>query len=309
MDLRVDLAPHHKLQLQLRNPVMTASGTFSNGLELAKRFDIDALGGIVSKGTTLRPRKGNATPRTIETPAGMINAIGFQNIGVGALTRNIAPTWARWEVPAVVNIMGNTVEEYGVLASRLDGVAGVSALELNVSCPNVDHGGLEFGQDPHAAAQVVTEAARNTSLPLLVKLAPAVTDIRPVVEAVADAGAQAVTVANTIPAIAIDIERRRPAIANAFGGLSGPAIRPVTLRLVWQAASVTSIPVVASGGIMSGEDVVEFLMAGATAVQVGTATFRDPEAPWRILRELTAWCEDHGVTDIHELIGAARHVE
>lgn len=309
MDLSVDLAPHHKLQLQLRNPVMTASGTFSNGLELAKQFDIDALGGIVSKGTTLRPRRGNATPRTIETPAGMINAIGFQNIGVGALTRNVAPTWARWDVPAVVNIMGNTVEEYGVLASRLDGVAGVSALELNVSCPNVDHGGLEFGQDPHAAAQVVTEAARNTSLPLLVKLAPAVTDIRPVVEAVADAGAQAVTVANTIPALAIDIERRRPAIANGFGGLSGPAIRPIALRLVWQAASVTSIPVVASGGILSGEDVVEFLMAGATAVQIGTATFRDPEAPWRILRELTTWCEDHGVDEISELIGAARHVE
>ncbi len=309
MDLRVDLAPHHKLQLQLRNPVMTASGTFSNGLELAKQFDIDALGAIVSKGTTLRPRRGNATPRTVETPAGMINAIGFQNIGVGALTRNVAPTWARWEVPAVVNVMGDTVEEYGVLAKRLDGVAGVSAIELNVSCPNVEVGGLEFGQDPYTAAQVVTEAARYTSLPLLVKLTPSVSDIRPIVEAVADAGAQAITVANTIPALKIDIETRRPAIANAFGGLSGPAMRPIAVRLVWQAASVTSIPIVASGGIVSGEDAIEFLMAGATAVQVGTATFLDPEAPWRILRELTEWCESHGVQHVGELIGAARRVE
>ena len=288
---------------------MTASGTFSNGIELAKQFDIDALGAIVSKGTTLRPRRGNATPRTVETPAGMINAIGFQNIGVGALTRNVAPTWARWAVPAVVNVMGDTVEEYGVLAKRLDGVAGVSALELNVSCPNVEVGGLEFGQDPYTAARVVTEAARNTSLPLIVKLTPSVTDIRPVVEAVADAGAQAVTVANTIPALAIDIEQRRPAIANAFGGLSGPAMRPIAVRLVWQSASVTSIPIVASGGIVSGEDAIEFLMAGATAVQVGTATFLDPEAPWRILRELTAWCDAHGVDQIDELIGAARRVE
>jgi dihydroorotate dehydrogenase (NAD+) catalytic subunit len=309
MDLRVDLAPSHKLQLQLRNPIMTASGTFSNGLELAKQFDIDALGAIVSKGTTLRPRRGNATPRTVETPAGMINAIGFQNIGVGALIRNVAPTWERWDVPAVVNVMGDTVEEYGVLARRLDGVAGVAALELNVSCPNVDVGGLEFGQDPYTAAAVVTEAAQNTSFPLIVKLTPSVSDIRPIVEAVADAGAQAITVANTIPALKIDTEQRRPAIANAFGGLSGPAIRPIAMRLVWQAASVSTIPIVASGGIVTGEDVVEFLMAGATAVQVGTATFLDPEAPWRILRELTDWCEAHGVEHVGELIGAARRVE
>ena len=309
MDLSVNLAPRHKLELRLRNPVMTASGTFSNGLELAKRFDIDQLGGIVSKGTTLRPRRGNQTPRTVETAAGMINAIGFQNIGVGALIRNVAPVWARWDVPAVVNIMGDNVGEYGVLAQRLDGIEGVAALEVNISCPNVDAGGLEYGQDPDMAAQVVQEVARHSSLPMIVKLTPSVSDIRPIVEAVADAGAHAITVANTVPAMAIDIDRRRPFIPNAFGGLSGPAIKPITLRLVWQAASVSTIPIIASGGVVSGTDAVEFLMAGAGAVQVGTATFRDPEAPWRILRELTNWCEDNNVDQIGELVGAARRTE
>ncbi len=309
MDLSVNLAPRHKLELQLRNPVMTASGTFSNGTELAKRFDIDQLGAIVSKGTTLRPRRGNPTPRTVETAAGMINAIGFQNIGVGALIRNVAPIWARWDAPAIVNIMGDTVSDYGVLAQRLDGVEGVAALEVNISCPNVDAGGLEYGQDPIMAAQVVQEVARHSSLPMIVKLTPSVSDIRPIVEAVADAGAHAITVANTVPAMAIDIDRRRPVIANAFGGLSGPAIKPIALRLVWQAASVSSVPVVASGGITSGADAIEFLMAGATAVQIGTATFLDPEAPWRILRELTQWCVANNVDQIGELIGAARRTE
>jgi len=309
MDLSVNLAPRHKLELRLRNPVMTASGTFSNGLELAKRFDIDQLGGIVSKGTTLRPRRGNQTPRTVETAAGMINAIGFQNIGVGALIRNVAPVWARWDVPAVVNIMGDNVSDYGVLARRLDGIEGVAALEVNISCPNVDAGGLEYGQDPDMAAQVVQEVARHSSLPMIVKLTPSVSDIRPIVEAVADAGAHAITVANTVPAMAIDIDQRRPFIPNAFGGLSGPAIKPITLRLVWQAASVSTIPIIASGGIVSGTDAVEFLMAGASAVQVGTATFRDPEASWRILREPTSWCEDNNVDQIGELVGAARRTE
>lgn len=309
MDLSVNLAPRHKLELRLRNPVMTASGTFSNGTELAKHFDVDQLGAIVSKGTTLRPRRGNPTPRTVETAAGMINAIGFQNIGVGALIRNVAPIWARWDTPAIVNIMGDNIGEYGVLAQRLDGVEGVAALEVNISCPNVDAGGLEYGQDPATAAQVVQEVTRHSSLPIIVKLTPSVSDIRPIVEAVSDAGVHAITVANTVPALSIDVEQRRPFIPNAFGGLSGPAIKPIALRLVWQAASVTSVPIVASGGIVTGTDAIEFLMAGATAVQVGTATFLDPEAPWHILRELTEWCESHGVSQIGELIGAARRTE
>ena len=306
MDLNVDLAPSHKQELRLRNPVMTASGTFSNGLEFARRFDVDRLGALVSKGTTLRPRQGNPQPRTVETPAGMINSIGFQNVGVGKLIREVAPVWERWQVPVLVNIMGDTVREYGHLAARLDAVPGVAGLEVNISCPNVAVGGLEFGQDPRAAAEVVDEVRRGTSLPFAVKLTPSIADIRPVVEAVAASGADAITVMNTVPAMAIDIERRRPSLATTFGGLSGPAIKPIALRNVYLAASVTRIPIVASGGIMTGRDAIEFIMAGASAVQVGTATFRDPRAPWRVLEELTAWCEEEGVQNLHEIVGAAR---
>jgi len=306
VDLSVELAPVRKQELHLRNPVMTASGTFSNGLEFARRFDVDDLGALVSKGTTLRPRHGNPQPRTVETPAGMINSIGFQNIGVGRLIRDVAPVWERWQAPVLVNIMGDTVSEYGQLAARLDVVPGVAGLEVNISCPNVAVGGLEFGQDPRAAAEVVAEVQRSSSLPFAVKLTPSVADIRPVVEAVAAAGADAITVMNTIPAMAIDVDRRRPAIATTFGGLSGPAIKPIALRNVYLAASVTDIPIVASGGIATGRDALEFVMAGATAVQVGTATFRDPRAPWRVLEELTAWCEQEGVQRLDEVIGAAR---
>ncbi len=306
VDLSVDLAPRGKRQLWLRNPVMTASGTSSNGLELARRFDIEALGAIVSKGTTLRPRRGNPTPRTVETAGGMLNSIGFQNVGVGALIRGLAPVWARWDVPAIVNIMGDTLDEYGRLAERLDDIAGVAGLEVNVSCPNVDVGGMEFGQDPALAADVVRVVRRQSSLPCLVKITPSVADVRPVVEAVAEAGADAVTVMNTVPGMAIDRERRRPLLGSVFGGLSGPAIKPIALRNVWLAASVTSIPVVASGGIMTGGDAAEFLLAGASAVQVGTASFLDPRAPWNVLEELVEWCESEGVEALDEIVGAAR---
>ncbi|MEX1022392.1 MAG: dihydroorotate dehydrogenase [Dehalococcoidia bacterium] len=302
----MDLAPRHKTELRLRNPIMTGSGTFSNGLELAKHYDVDALGAIVSKGTTLRPRRGNATPRTVETAAGMINSIGFQNIGVGALVKNVAPVWARWSVPAIVNIMGETLEEYGTLAARLEGVPGVAGLEVNVSCPNVEAGGIEFGQVPAQAQAVVREVLAHSSLPMLVKLTPSVADIRPVAVAVAEAGAQAITVSNTIPAMAIDVQKRRPVLATAFGGLSGPAVKPITMRNVYLAAAAVDIPVVASGGAMSGLDVVEFIMAGATAVQIGTASFLDPAAPWRILAEFEAWCASEGVTSVEEIRGAAR---
>ncbi len=306
MDLSVNLAPRHKVELRLANPVMTASGTFSNGLEMAKHFDVDELGAIVSKGTTLRPRRGNPTPRTVETPAGMINSIGFQNIGVGALIANVAPIWEQWRVPCIVNMMGDTVDEYGQLAARLDGVPGVAALEVNISCPNVEVGGLEFGQDPRMATDVVRTVARHTALPLLVKLTPSVSDIRPVAEAVAEAGAQALTVANTLPAMAIDVKARRPVLPMGFGGLSGPAVKPIAMRNVYLASSVVEIPVVASGGAMNGTDVVEFIMAGASAVQIGTASFLDPEAPWRCLRELRAWCEAEGVRSLDEIRGVAR---
>jgi dihydroorotate dehydrogenase (NAD+) catalytic subunit len=305
-DLSVVVGRHAKQELLMRNPVMTASGTFSNGLEFARRFDLDALGGLVSKGTTLRSRQGNPQPRITETPAGMINSIGFQNIGVGALISEVAPVWARWDVPVVVNIMGYTVREYGLLAERLDGVPGVAALEVNVSCPNVESGGIEFGQDCDLTADVTAEVRRHTSLPFAVKLTPAVSDPRPFVEAVEAAGADAISLVNTIPAMAIDTVRRRPVIATVFGGLSGPALKPVALRHVYLAASVTSLPILAAGGVSTGQDAIEFLMAGASAVQVGTATFRDPETPWRVLDELTAWCEAEGVTRLDEIVGAAQ---
>ncbi len=305
-DLSVNLAPHHKLELRLQNPIMVASGTFSNGLEMAKHHDVDRLGAVVSKGTTLRARKGNPVPRTVETPGGMLNAIGFQNIGVNALISTVAPVWERWSVPVLVNIMGDTLEEYGRLAARLDGVAGVAGLEVNISCPNVHAGGIEFGQDPRQATAVVREIAANTALPFLVKLTPSVEDIRPVAEAVAAAGAHGLTVMNTIPAMAIDVRTRRPTLANVFGGLSGPAIKPIALRNVYLAASVVDVPVVASGGAMTGVDALEFIMAGASAVQAGTATFLDPAAPWRMIEELEAWCISEGVQSLDEIRGVAR---
>jgi len=306
MDLSVNLAPDHKTELRLRNPIITASGTFSNGIELARHHDMDLLGAIISKGTTLHPRRGNNTPRTVETAAGMINSIGFQNIGVSALIKNVAPIWERWSVPAIVNIMGENLEEYGTLAARLEGVPGIAGLEVNVSCPNVEAGGIEFGQVPSQAAAVVREVAAHSSLPQIVKLTPSVPDIRPIAIAVAEAGAQGITVSNTIPSMAIDIRKRRPVLATAFGGLSGPAVKPIAMRNVYLASSVVDIPVVASGGAMTGNDVVEFIMAGATAVQIGTATFLDPAAPWRILAELEAWCAGEGIHSLDDIRGIAR---
>ena len=305
-DLSVEIGSGRKQELRLRNPVMVGSGTFSNGLEFAAHFELDRLGALVSKGTTLRPRRGNPQPRSVETPAGMINSIGFQNIGVGKLIREVAPVWERWQVPVLVNIMGDTLDEYGRLAERLEGVPGVAALEVNISCPNVDVGGLEFGQDPKLAAEVVRVVRTHSSLPLAVKLTPSVTDIRPIAEAVAAAGADAITAINTMPAMAIDVDQRRSAIGTTEGGLSGPALRPIALREVYRVASVCDLPVLASGGIASGRDALEFIMAGASAVQVGTATFRDPQAPWRVLDELTEWCEREGVRCLDEIVGAAR---
>jgi dihydroorotate dehydrogenase (NAD+) catalytic subunit len=285
---------------------MPASGTFSNGLEATKIFDIERLGAIVSKGTTLRPRTGNPQPRTAETPSGMLNTIGLQNIGVEALVRDVAPIWATWRVPVVVNIAGETVEEFGELAARLDGVPGVSGLELNISCPNVAVGGMLFGQDPKQAAAVTRTVLRKTTLPVIVKLTPNVTDIVAVAQAVADAGADAICLINTVRGMAIDVRTRRPILSTVFGGLSGPAIKPIALRMVYQVAGAVDIPIVGCGGIRSGEDAVEFIMAGATAVQVGTATFANPCAPLEVLEGMERWLAQAGVEEIGELVGAAR---
>jgi dihydroorotate dehydrogenase (NAD+) catalytic subunit len=305
VNLSVELAPRCKRGLSLANPVMAASGTFGYGLEMAKEMDIQRLGAIVCKGTTLRRRRGNPQPRMVETPAGMLNSIGLQNMGVEALIRDIAPIWATWPVPVVVNIAGESVEEYARLAQRLDGVPGVSGLELNISCPNVATG-LAFGSSPEMAAAVTAAVRRETTLPVIVKLTPNVSDIATVARAAADAGADALTLINTFPAMAIDVKSRRPALGWGFGGLSGPALKPIGVRLVYQTAAAVDVPLIGCGGIMSGLDAMEYVMAGATAVQVGTATFVNPRATLDVLEGIERFLEEEGVEDICELVGAAR---
>ena len=285
---------------------MTASGTLSNGLEARHIFDLDRLGAIVSKGTTLRPRDGNPQPRTVETPSGMLNTIGLQNVGVEALVRDLAPVWATWQTAVVVNIAGEIVDEFAALASRLDGVPGVSGIEVNISCPNIAVGGMLFGQDAKQAAAVTAAVVRATTLPVIVKLTPNVTDIVAVAHAVVEAGADALCLVNTLQAMAIDTRRRRPVLSTVFGGLSGPAIKPVALRAVYQVAGAVDVPIIGCGGISSGEDAIEFMMAGATAVQVGTATFANPRAPLDVVEGIERFMADVGVSDIHQLVGVAR---
>ncbi|HEY8172674.1 MAG TPA: dihydroorotate dehydrogenase [Dehalococcoidia bacterium] len=306
MNLSVDIAGG-KRALTLANPVMVASGTFSYGVEQAKLFDIQRLGAIVSKTTTLRPRAGSPTQRIDETPAGMLNSIGLQNVGIEKVVRDMAPVWARWKVPVIVSILGASADEYGECAGRLEGVEGVAGLELNISSPNAQQGGMEFGQDAATAAAVTAACVRATTLPVIVKLTPNVTDIASIARAVVDAGASALCVINTLQAMSIDVAARRPSIARVFAGLSGPAMKPVALRMVWQVANVVdSIPIIGCGGIMTGNDALEFLMAGATAVQVGTATFRDPLAPVAVIDGIERFMRDEGVEDVRELIGVAR---
>jgi dihydroorotate dehydrogenase (NAD+) catalytic subunit len=304
LDLSVDLIPGGKRSLALRNPVMTASGTFGNGLEYQRIFDIQRLGAIVSKAITRKPRKGNVQPRIAETAAGMINSIGLQNIGIEAILKDVAPVWATWEVPVIANIAGETVNDYAELAARLDGVPGVSGLEMNISCPNVENG-LEFGVDPRAAADVTAAVRRQSGLPLIVKLTPNVNDIVGIAQAVADAGADALTLINTYPAMKIDVRTRRPALGWGSGGLSGPALKPIAIRLVYRVARAVSVPIIGCGGVTTGEDAVEFLMAGASAVQVGTATFTNPRACLDVLEGIDAFMRDNGVENVGELIGAA----
>ncbi len=305
MNLSVDLAAGRKSSLLLANPVMTASGTFGVGLEYVKVFDIQRLGAIVSKAVTLRPRRGNPQPRIAETAAGMINSIGLQNIGLKALLRDAAPTWATWRVPVIVNIAGESVNDYAELARRLDDGRGVSGLEVNISCPNVEEG-LVFGTDPRVAAEVTAAVRRQTTLPVIVKLTPNAADVVAVARAVVDAGADALTLINTFPAMAIDVEARRPALGWGSGGLSGPALKPIAVKMVYDVAGAVDVPIIGCGGIMCGRDAVEYLMAGASAVQVGTATFRNPRAPLDVLEGLEAFMQEHDVDDVGELVGAAR---
>lgn len=304
-NLEVDLAPGRKSSLPLRNPVMPASGTFSWGLEFAKHYDINRLGAVVSKGVTMPPRAGNPQPRVAETPAGMLNSIGLQNIGIRECIDEMAPLWARWDVPVIVNIAGDTVEEFGEMAAMLDGVPGIAGLELNISCPNVDQGGIEIGQSVEASARATRSAVRHTDLPVIVKLTPNVTDPVALALACEAEGAAAICAINTVLGLAIDTKRRRPVLPRARGGLSGPAIKPVALRIVYDVAKAVRIPVVGCGGISTGEDAVEFLMAGATAVQVGTASFANPRALLDVLEGIEAWMTANGVADVHDIIGCA----
>jgi len=306
MNLAVQLAPTHPRGLLLKNPVMTASGTFGYGTEYSQFFDIQKLGAIVCKGTTLEPREGNPQPRLKETPAGLLNSIGLQNIGVEALIQEKAPVWASWQVPVIVNIAGERVEDYAELASRLEGVAGVSGLEVNISCPNIEAGGMEFGTNPRAAAAVTGAVKSATSLPIIVKLTQKVTDIVEIASAVANAGAHALCLINTLTGMAIDITQRKPFLGNIAGGLSGPAIKPVALYMVYQVAGKVKIPIIGCGGISSAEDALEFIMAGATAIEVGTAQLANPRALLDVLEGIERFMQKEGVREFSELIGVAR---
>ena len=290
--------------LKLRNPVMTASGTFGYGEEFAEYLDLESIGAIVTKGLSLKPRAGNPTPRIVETPGGMLNAIGLQNVGIDAFMEKKAPFLRSVATPAIANFFGNTIEEYAELARRLDAIPEAAGLEVNISCPNVKQGGIVFGTDPQCAFDVVSACREATIKPLIVKLSPNVTDIVSMAKACADAGADALSLINTLTGMAIDLDRRRPVLANITGGLSGPAIKPVALRMVWQVARAVSLPIIGIGGIMNARDALEFILAGATAVQVGTASFINPGAARDIAAGMEAWLEENGVDDVKSLIGA-----
>ena len=301
-DLTVDLLPG----LKLANPVIAASGTAGYGDEPDRGYDVAELGAFICKGTTLKPRPGNPQPRIMETPCGMLNAIGLQNPGVEAVIEKYSAIWTAWPLPVIVNIAGDSLEDYAAIARRLDGVPGVAALEVNISCPNVKAGCLEFGASPESASAVTTAVRKSTSLPIIVKLTPNTSDIAALARAVARAGADAVSLINTLRGMAIDFKKRRPVLANVTGGLSGPAIKPVALAMVWQTAGAVDIPIIGGGGIASAEDALEFIMAGATAVEIGTAALVNPSAPADIVRGLRNWLSDNGIDSLSALVGAAR---
>ncbi len=296
-DLAVDLGG-----IALRNPVLTASGTFGYGTELAPWIDLRRIGGIVSKSLTLRPRHGNLPRRIAETPAGMLNAIGLENVGVDAFLEEKLPALPDG-VPVIASLFGTEIGEYRAVAERLSECDRVAGLEINASCPHVKAGGIEFGQDPGHLARLVREVRRATRLPLLVKLSPNVTDIARMAQVCEGEGADAIALINTLQALDVDVETRRPVLRNVLGGLSGPAIRPVALRMVFQAARAVSIPVCGIGGIETGEDAVKFLLCGATAVQVGTANYLDPAAALRVVEGIAEYCRRAGVASVRELVG------
>ncbi len=299
IDLSVDIGG-----LRLKNPVMTASGTFGYGQEFTNFTQLERLGAIVVKGISLKPASGNAPPRIVETACGMLNAIGLENVGADAFIDEKLPFFKEVPTPVIVNIYGKTIEEYTELAERFESCEGVSAMEVNISCPNVKAGGVAFGVCAASAENVITAVRSKTTKPIIVKLTPNVTDITEIAKSVENAGADAVSLINTITGMAIDIHSRRPKLANITGGLSGPAIKPIALRMVWQTAGAVRIPVIGIGGIMTAQDALEFMIAGATAVQVGTANFVNPHATMEILEGIDAFLAENNILNLSELIGS-----
>jgi dihydroorotate dehydrogenase (NAD+) catalytic subunit len=290
--------------IALRNPVMTASGTFGYGEEFAEYVNLESIGAFVTKGLSLKPRAGNPTPRIVETPGGMLNAIGLQNVGIEAFIAKKVPFLRTVNTPAIANYFGNTVDEYVEMTRRLDEIPEVAGLEINISCPNVKQGGIVFGTDPECAASVVSACRAATQKSLIVKLSPNVTDVVVMAKACEDAGADALSLINTLTGMAIDLNRRRPVLANITGGFSGPAIKPIALRMVWQVAKAVKLPIIGIGGIMTATDALEFILAGATAIQVGTASFINPGAAQQIAEEMESWLVANNIPDIKSLIGA-----
>jgi dihydroorotate dehydrogenase (NAD+) catalytic subunit len=310
MILQTQLAPCHKKGLILRNPVIVASGTFGYGMDNVNIVEVHRLGAITCKGTTLHPRSGNEQPRIMETASGMLNAIGLQNPGIHSVIEKYAPVWATWQTPVIVNIAGETIEEFVQIAELLEGVEGVAGIEVNVSCPNVHAGGAVIGADAQTVAEVTAAVRQLTTLPLIVKLSPNSGDVRPTALAAASSGADAVSLINTFTGMGIDMSKRRPTLANVTGGLSGPAIKPIALRMVYEVArelrsSFPQVPVIGIGGISSANDALEFLMAGASAIQIGTINFTNPRAGVEIIEGIEEFMHLERIESIMELVGAA----
>lgn len=292
--------------LDLKNPVLTASGTFGYGLEFADFIDLNRLGGFIVKGTTLHPREGNDYPRMAETPSGMLNCVGLQNKGVDYFCEHIYPQLKDIDSNVLVNVSGSSPEDYAECAARIDALDHIPGIELNISCPNVKDGGMAFGVTCEGAASVVRAVRQRYHKTLIVKLSPNVTDIASIAKAVEAEGADSVSLINTLMGMSIDIERRKSRLSIGTGGLSGPCVKPVALRMVWQVARAVNIPVVGLGGIMNVADAIEFLMAGATAVEIGTANFIDPTTTIRVIDGMNEWLDNHGVKDVHEIIGCLK---
>lgn len=298
-DLKVDIGG-----IKLKNPVITASGTFGYAQEFEPFIDLNRIGAIIVKGLSLEPSRGNKPPRIVETPCGMLNAIGLENIGIGIFIKKMLPFLKTLSTPTIVNIYGTSIEEYSMLAEVIEDIEEIAGIEINISCPNVKKGGIAFGVNPKAAYKVTKAVRKKTTKPLMVKLSPNVTDITEIAVSAADAGANSLSLINTITGMSIDIKTRRPRLANITGGLSGPAIKPIALRMVWQVAQKVDIPVIGIGGIVTADDAIEFIIAGATAVQIGTANFINPRATIEIIKGIEDFMTDRNISSIKELVGS-----